>query len=148
MREMMMEHNIYHDSLIPIDKVKFVEDFYSKKDEVDVKYVMTSALPNSINSLRRYDIYFRETPHPVFKNRYFGLAWQNKQLYIVNADSIDDIVIGMIYDDETDTYHYSSHRHDYKSFKNRVIDGGREYIRGFAYKLFILKDGKFKERIE
>jgi hypothetical protein len=114
----------------PIFDTKFVEEIYSKKDGVPVKYVCTSA-PNR-SATYAADIFYRETPHPEFGNRYFAL-YQNAfaddiQVMITNADKIEDLDFEMI---EVDgMYHYSQHRHDYRGVGNGIaIDGGREYYR-------------------
>jgi len=119
--------NIQHD---PIFDTKFVEDVYSKKDGVPVKYVCTSA-PNKSASYA-VDIFYRESPHPEFGNRYFGLYTNSYaddiQVMITNADMIEELDFEMI---EVDgKYHYSQHRHDYRGIGNGIsIDGGRDYYR-------------------
>ena len=50
------------------DTEKIIEH-YTKKDGVPVTYVCTSALGNEAQAM---DIFFRETPHPEFGNRYFA----------------------------------------------------------------------------
>lgn len=132
-----------------------VEELYSEKDGVDVKYVCTSTIPGR-STLQTYDIFFRETPHPQFGNRYFGL-WvvhnlldksEEPKLYIGNADPIDNEVFAMIYDSHEDEWIYSRHRHDYQTAGGSVIDGGRAYIRGNGYHLFRLTDGIFEKETE
>lgn len=122
-----------------------LEKLYSEKDGVEVKHVLTSAIPKHPSGLVVYDIYFRETPHPEFGNRYFGIVMKNDgKIYISDADSIDNIEIGMIYDSKTDQYKYSRDRHDYVStVSGNVIDGGRAYVRGNGFEMILLKDGKF-----
>lgn len=147
--------NIQHN---PIFDTQKVVKLYSEKDGVPVKYVCTS----SLNKGGTYaaDIFYRETPHPEFGNRYFGLYYnmydtrvtQKPEIMIANADNIEDLAFDMI---EVDgQFHYSQHRHDFRSIGNRIsIDGGREYFRALfddrdyymscAHKVLKVKDGEF-----
>lgn len=91
------------------------------------------------------DIFYRETPHPEFGNKYFGIAvnYDDGSYSIFNADQIEDFVFGMVEDDNGD-FQYSQYHHDYKSFNNgNMIDGGRSYTRysGKVY-YYAIKDGK------
>lgn len=138
---------INHTPLFETDKV---EKHYSEKDGVPVKYVCTSALGNQDFAV---DVYYRETPHPEFGNRYFGL-YRNmyaagSQICITSADVIEDLEFNMIKDKEG-VLHYSAHRHDCKIVDDFMIDGGRAYFRAggkplprvYGYKV---KDGEFYE---
>lgn len=131
-----------------------VEDIYSAKDGVPVKYVCTSEIPN--RDMKLHDIFYRETPHPEFGNRYFGLSVDDRRStlksevgsisYICNADSIDNQEFGVIWDYLLQAYKYSRYRHDYVtngSDLGQSIDGGRAYMRGNGFQIFRLKDGKF-----
>ena len=116
----------------PILDTKRVCELYSAKDGVPVKYVCTSA-PNK-HADYAADIFYRETPHPDFGNRYFAL-YRNPsfssdvEIMITNADMIEDFEFGMVVGDDGMTY-YSQHRHDFCSFENgNMIDGGRSYSR-------------------
>jgi len=143
--------NIQHN---PIFDTEFVEDVYSKKDGVPVKYVCTSA-PNK-SAAYAVDIFYRGSPHPEFGNRYFGLytnSYANDvQVMITNADMIEELDFEMIEIDGV--LHYSQHRHDYRDIGNGIsIDGGREYYRatfsdrdyyiGCARNTLKVKDGDF-----
>ena len=130
----------------PIFDTEKVEEFYTKKDGVEVKYACTTEL----NGYPCGDVFYRETPHPEFGNRYFTLYWgpttrltRDQEVRIANADSIEELSFGMI-QDSNGTYHYSSYRHHYNVVDNNFIDGGRVYIRTSAiYKVFKVKDGEF-----
>ena len=130
----------------PIFDTLKIEDHYSKKDGVEVKYVCTSA-PNEYGTYAA-DIFYRETPHPEFGNRYFALYLHNdNQIMITNADTIEDLVFHCI-GDEKGNLHYSAHRWDYKTLDNgNMIDGGRAYIRTncTTVKRHEVVDGKFVE---
>jgi hypothetical protein len=107
--------------------VKTIEQHYSEKDGVDVKYVCTSDL---IAEDVPVDIFYRETPHPEFGNRYFGLYLDRVRdhLMITNADVIEQKDFGVIAVDGE--YHYSQSRHDYNAVtEDCAIDGGRQYVR-------------------
>ena len=116
--------NIKHNPVFDTDKVC---ELYSKKDGVPVTYVCTSAL--SEETIAR-DIFYRETPHPQFGNRYFALFYDDYgRVMITNADAIEGKEFGLVSDDDGNLQ-YSEHRHACKSFKNgNMIDGGRAYIR-------------------
>jgi len=134
----------------PILDTKVIADFYSEKDGVDVKYVCTSALGDEAFAM---DIFYRETPHPRFGNRYFGLyskpdlSGNNEaMLMITNADAIEGQTFAMVEDLNGDLV-YSQHRHDFRMMKNgNMIDGGRAYVRanGMIHS-FEVKDGEFVE---
>lgn len=116
--------NIKHE---PLFDTKKIADHYTEKDGVDITYVCTSALGSEAFAM---DIFYRETPHPTFGNRYFGM-FRNPHtglLMITNADKIEDAEFGMIQDVNGDL-HYSAHRHDYKVISEKMIDGGRAYVK-------------------
>ena len=125
----------------PIFKTDDVAEHYSKKDGVPVKYVCTSALGGEEQAM---DIFYRDTPHPQFGNRYFGLYFKD-HVMITNADRIESVEFAMIEDSEGNL-HYSAHRHDYKVVEDKMIDGGRAYVRSNTITYpFMIKDGKFME---
>jgi hypothetical protein len=131
--------NIHHEPLFDAAKI---EEHYSKKDGVEVKYVCTTDLNASDVPV---DVFYRETPHPEFGNRYFGLYHDHVRghLMITNADIVESLEFGMI--EQDGKYYYSQSHHDYKVLDNgKMIDGGRAYIRsnGGAVTMNI-KNGKF-----
>ena len=134
--------NIQHEPLFDTAKA---EAHYTEKDGVEVKYVCTSA--TNKNATYAADVFYRATPHPEFGNRYFALYRNpyadNAQIMITNADQVENFEFGMIEDTEGN-YYYSQHRHDYKVIEDKMIDGGRAYIRSGAHevKVFKIKDGQ------
>ena len=137
--------HINHDPLF--DREKIIEH-YTKQDGVPVTYVCTSDLRASDCPV---DVYYRDTPHPKFGNRYFGLYYDTirDHMMICNADIVEELEFGMINDGNV--WHYSQSHHDYKSFPNgAMIDGGRVYMRSSqgAVPMYV-KNGKFyKKHIE
>lgn len=137
--------NIKHYPITNIDKV---EKLYSEKDGVPVKYACTTELPNGSIG----DIFYRDTPHPEFGNKYFSFYLKDYGDYevarIANADQVEDLTFGMVENDDGDL-EYSQYRHDYKSFKNgNMIDGGRDYIRSNCeVKEFVVRDGEFVDAV-
>ena len=130
--------NINHE---PLFDTAEVEKIYTEKDGVDVKYVCTTDLNASDVPV---DVFYRPTPHPQFGNRYFGLYHCHIRdcMMITNADVVESLEFGMI---EVDgKYYYSQSHHDYKTVGDKMIDGGRAYIRssGGAVATHI-KNGKF-----
>jgi hypothetical protein len=143
--------NIHHR---PILDTKRVCELYSEKDGVPVTYVCTSALGSEEWAM---DIFYRETPHPEFGNRYFGLYYnmydtrvaQQPQIMITNADKIESVEFGM--KEHNEEWHYSRHRHDFYTVGDVSLDGGRAYFRcvgnvNSPTKWFEIKDGKFVEK--
>lgn len=142
---------IKHHPILDVDKVCA---FYSEKDGVPITYVCTSALGSEDAYAR--DIFFRETPHPEFGNRYFALFFnpgtrltKDPGLLICQADIIEERRFQMI--EGTDGWEYSQHRHDFREVPGTglCIDGGRSYVRlvgnnmGHEPREFRVKDGKF-----
>ena len=131
----------------PIFDTKKVINLYTEKDGVPIKYVCTSAVQQHAEFAA--DVFYRETPHPEFGNRYFALYRNvfadNASIMITNADRIEDFDFVMIRDFNGD-YFYSQHRHDYVAMGNSMIDGGRSYVRfsGRTYN-YKVKDGEFVE---
>jgi hypothetical protein len=124
----------------PITNTDKVCELYSEKDGVPVKYVCTTEFNNAIA-----DVFYRDTPHPEFGNKYFAILFRDDKMYIANADQVEDFRFGMVENDEG-RLEYSVHRHDYKSFANgNIIDGGRDYIRSSGkVKVFVVRDGIMK----
>ena len=136
--------NIQHN---PIFDTAKVETLYTEKDGVEVKYVCTTAVQQ--HAAFAADVFYRATPHPEFGNRYFALYRNpyadDAQIMITNADQVENFKFGMIEDTEG-KYYYSQHRHDYKVIEDKMIDGGRSYIRsGGRVDVFKIQDGKFVE---
>jgi len=138
----------------PILDTKRVCELYSEKDGVPVSYVCTSAIESEAQAM---DIFYRETPHPEFGNRYFGLYWHRlhfelpAQLMITNADKIEDAEFGMV--EGPNGWEYSQHRHDYRQVGNCAVDGGRAYFRRVGdlsapAKYMKIVDGKFVEETD
>lgn len=136
----------------PIFDTKRACELYSAKDGVPVTYVCTSALGDEAQAM---DIFYRETPHPEFGNRYFGLYNANNYggvrggLMIANADKIEEAEFGM--KEHDGEWHYSQHRHDFYTIGDVSLDGGRAYFRcvgnvSSPTKWFEIKDGEFMEK--
>lgn len=131
---------------------KAVEDLYTKKDGVPVTYVCTTGRENDTYAR---DIFYRETPHPKFGNKYFCL-YRNPNpeskgtLLIGSADWVEDLKFDMIKSEGW--YFYSSHRWDMVNTAVGFIDGGRAYTRlGFSVitprvETFVVRSGKFVAR--
>ena len=117
--------NIQHN---PIFDTEAVIKHYEAKDGVPIKYICTSAINTGTLAC---DVFYRETPHPEFGNRYFGLYLNpyssNAVIMITNADNIESLDFDMV--DVDGELHYSQHRHDYRTIGDVSIDGGRAYIK-------------------
>lgn len=123
----------------PIFKTQQLEKLYSDKDGVPVKYVCTT----EFQDISLADIFYRETPHPEFGNKYFALYMRGKDLMITNADSVESLWFGLVENDDK-CLEYSSHRHDFKKFNNgNMIDGGRAYIKSSGcVQTYVIRDGQ------
>lgn len=137
--------SIHHRPIIDVEKVA---QHYSEKDGVPVTYVCTSALGSEAHAM---DIFYRETPHPEFGNRYFGLYHGSVGIMITNADKIEDVEFGM--KEHAGEWHYSQHRHDFYTVGDVSLDGGRAYFRCVGNvksptKRFEIKDGEFVEKTD
>ena len=136
----------------PALNVKEAAKLYSEKDGVPIKYVCTSAIDNGTSSM---DIFYRETPHPEFGNRYFGLYFRflldnTNQLMITNADKVEELKFEMV--EVNGQWHYSQDRHDFHTVGDVSIDGGRAYLKMVGnlfhpVKTFRVKNGEFIEEI-
>ena len=146
--------NIKHHTLFDTASA---EKLYSEKDGVIVKYVCTSALNE--HAAYAADIFYRETPHPEFGNRYFGLyrnmydtrLTRYPQIMITNADMIETLEFGMI--EGPEGWEYSQHRHDYRSVGECAVDGGRSYFKrvgdlSVSTKFMKIVDGEFLEKVD
>lgn len=134
--------NIKHNPLFDTSKVI---ELYEQRDQVKVQYVCTTDLNASDVPV---DVFYRETPHPDFGNRYFGLYHDHFRGHtmVTNADMVEAFEFGMVENDDGELEYSESH-HGYKIFDNgNMIDGGREYIRSskgcIVYKIV---NGKFEE---
>ena len=141
--------NITHRPLFDTDEVC---KLYSEKDGIPVTYVCTSALGGGTQAM---DIFYRETPHPEFGNKYFGLykatgygAAIEPAIMITNADAIESADFTMM--EVNGSWHYSQHRHDFYTVGDVSLDGGRAYFRCVGNvnrptKNVKVKDGNFVE---
>lgn len=139
---MNIVHHPFFDTMI-------ISKHYSQKDEVPVTYVCTSAPDKHADYAA--DIFYRETPHPEYGNRYLGV-YRNagNQIMIMNCDTIEDLTFSMI--EGVAGWEYSQHRHDYRQIglAMAAIDGGRSYTRlvGNVHapvKVMRVKNGVFEE---
>jgi hypothetical protein len=131
-----------------------ISKHYSQKDDVPLTYVCTSA-PNK-NADYAADIFYRDTPHPDYGNRYLGVYRNGEnQVMIMNCDTIEDLTFSMI--EGTDGWEYSQHRHDYRQVGDYAIDGGRAYPRLISststitvleIKRMKVKNGVFEEVVD
>ena len=130
--------NIQHEPLFDTAKI---EEIYGRKDGCEVRYVCTSDLNASDVPC---DIFYRAEPHPDYGNRYFGLYWDSIRdcLMITNADIVESFEFGMI--EVNGKYYYSQSHHDYKVVGDKMIDGGRAYVRSSGSTTNMrIADGKF-----
>jgi hypothetical protein len=128
----------------PLSDTKVVAEYYSERDGVPVVYVGTTALDSSTKPV---DVFFRETPHPKFGNRYFGFFFDRFGAMICNADKVEELEFVCAL--KNGSWTYSRHRHDFVEVDGGALDGGRAYTRIVGdvktTRNFIVKDGQWKE---
>jgi hypothetical protein len=134
----------------PLFNSKKVEELYTKKDGVPVAYVCTTG---RVGNAYAGDIFYSDTPHPKFGNRYFNLFYHpiTHKLLISSADWVEDLTFDMIQSEGW--YYYSSHRHDMVTTTSGFIDGGRDYTRlgGSVIpkvETFVVRNGKFERKLD
>lgn len=136
--------NIKH---FPILNMEAILEYYKSEG---VKYVCTTELKPYGNV---YNIFYRPTPHPVHGNRYFGLRrTTDGNVCITNADTVENLEFCVI-DNGKDEWTYSQYTHDFLSWGQSYIDGGRAYTRVGGNplpKVVSLKvvDGEFVEHLK
>lgn len=132
----------------PNFKIEEICKIYTKEEGVPISYVCTTDLKASDIPV---DVFYRETPHPKFGNRYFGLYWDNVRdaPMITNADIVEEFQFGVVENDNGELEYSESH-HAYKQFENgNMIDGGRQYVRASGpTDVYIVKDGKLVLQIK
>ena len=136
---LMIKQMIKHYPILDIEKaIKHYEEKYN----VPITYICTTDLRVSDHPV---DVFFRESPHPEFGNRYFGLYAYNGDLMICNADNVEELEFGVV-ENDAGQLEYSQSHHDYKSFKNgNMIDGGRAYIRSNGCnEVYVVRDGSMQ----
>ena len=126
--------DVQHNPLLDLDAVLPI---LIARDKTPIKYVCTSSLDGYLP----YDIFYRDTPHPVFGNHYFGLNGE----FITNADLVESLPFLCILQDNK--YYYSQYRHDFVRHNSSFIDGGRDYVRTNSDTYpFIVRNGMFIPR--
>lgn len=127
----------------PRFKVDVIIKLFSERDGVPIQYVCSSECSRD-NEVE--DIFYRETPHPKFGNRYVSIIDIHDEFYVRNADAIENKIFGCVENDEGDL-EYSECRWNYKKFTNgNMIDGGRAYIKSNGKVHFYkVKDGVLRE---
>lgn len=125
----------------PIFNTEEVCKLYTEKDGVAVTYVCTTDLKASDVPV---DVFYRETPHPQFGNKYFGLYYDHIRdcMMITNADIVETFEFGCVENDAGELEYSQSH-HDYKQFENgNMIDGGRQYVKSsLGVEIYHVKNG-------
>ena len=113
--------NIKH---FPILDTEAVLEHYKSEG---AKYVCTTELkPYGVPA----DVFYRPTPHPVYGNKYFGLYRDDfsNSVYICNADAVENLKFCVV-NNGKDEWTYSQYTHDFLSWGENYIDGGRAYTR-------------------
>ena len=144
MQKSLNPGKIKHASIFETDRAAA---FYAKKDGTNVKYVCTTDLMASDLPV---DVFYRDTPHPEFGNRYFGLYKNpysdDAQIIITNADIVETYDFGMI-EDKDGNFWYSQSHHDCLMIDGKMIDGGRQYVRGTPdLVVYRISNGEFFEQ--
>jgi hypothetical protein len=98
------------------------------EEKYNAKYVFESCLKTKDGGWCNMPvaIFYTDTPHPQGSN-YFGLYRTNTgEVMITNGISATEPFKAIQVEDNI---YYSRYRHDYRSYGNFFVDGGRDYIR-------------------
>lgn len=110
----------------PITNTNKVCETMRSRDGVEISYVCTTEIRG--NNLP-CDVFFRETPHPEFGNRYFAIFAAKDGVRITDADCVEEYTFVCI-PDLNGNLHYSRYRHDFVDLDTgSFVDGGRAYVR-------------------
>lgn len=71
-------------------------------------------------------IFYTAQPHPE-GSEYFGMYWNNKEIYITDGISATEPFDGVV--TPSGDIIYSRYRHDFREHDGVFIDGGRDYTR-------------------
>jgi len=114
----------------PLDGYWFNREEISKVENLkDAKYLgyWTKKSKSGAWSGEPVDVFYQKESHPEGSN-YFGLFRVGNRVYITDAAScFSEPIIGVICEDGEVLV--SRYQHDYVEKGDRIIDGGRDYIR-------------------
>lgn len=131
--------DIKHTTVTNIDKVI---ETYKNTDGEDIVYVCTTDL---VIGEIPVDVFYRKTPHPTFKNNYFGIFLEGENIKICNADLVTNLHFGVVENDEG-MLEYSRSPSETKVFSNgNEIGGGRMKITSNApVDIYKIRDGRLQ----
>tara|TARA_B100001057_G_scaffold458384_1_gene507582 strand:+ start:847 stop:1251 length:405 start_codon:yes stop_codon:yes gene_type:complete len=127
---------IHHESLT---EPKEVEQYYAQQGK-NVRYCCTTELNEPDVPA---DIFYRDKSVGDSDSRYFGLYWDknNKQLAMMNADMVEGMQFAMIEHDSN--WYYSSTLSDEKKVGEKIIAGGRQFVKGWGFEIYRIEEGQF-----
>ena len=121
--------------------IKLIEEKYGAKY---IGYWCTKRSTGGWNDIP-VDVFYQPNPDTSKgHSHYFGMFRQNDRMWITNAESaFEDPLTGVIC--ENGEVLISRYRHDYRTSGDRMIDGGRDYIRVSLHPLASVSivDGNF-----
>ena len=122
--------------------IRVAEERYGAKY---LGYWCTKRLDGNSWNERPVDVFYQPNPDTSKgHSHYFGLLIQNGSLWITNAESaFSEPMTGIICEDGEVLI--SRYRHDYRTKDDRMIDGGRDYVRCSLHPLATVTvvDGNF-----
>jgi len=123
------------------EQIEKIEDYYK------AKFVCETCLKSSSDGWMNtnFAVFYQETPPEIAKSNYFALYYNREgNLMITDASSALEPFEGLLINENEILY--SRYRHDYKTYGDYMVDGGRDYMRctpsasARVVKLGIVKD--------
>lgn len=142
--------------MIPVNRMLSLESIAAAEKKYNARYVFDTCLKYTKSEgwvNQPAAIFYTELAHPRGSN-YFGLYWDfGEGLYIADAfSSIQGQFRGYLFEDGSLVH--SRYRHDYFTYRNVMVDGGRDYFRaspcppGARPVTFSVVDGRLVEASE
>ena len=115
----------------PVNRMLSAENIADLEERYNAKYLFDTCLKCLDGSWANYPgaVFYTEEAHPEGSN-YFALYWDNmgESLYITDAfSSIQGEFLGFLFEDGE--LLHSRFRHDYMTYREAMVDGGRDYFR-------------------
>lgn len=129
------------DPLFTDEQIEKIEDYYKAKFICETCLKLSS--DNWMNT--NFAVFYQEDPPEIAKSNYFALYYNREgNLMITDASSSLEPFEGLLINENEILY--SRYRHDYKTYEDYMVDGGRDYMRfrpsasAKVVKLQIVKD--------
>ena len=134
----------------PVNRMLSAESIAKIEEKYSAKYVIDGCLKHSDDWINfPVAVFYREEKHPRGSN-YFALYLSSDGAVITDGlSAVQGEFQGFLFDDGTLVH--SRYRHDYFTYGNAMVDGGRDYFRssecppGARFVTFSVADGLLVE---